>query len=291
MSAKKSKGSVDRESSREEAAFRIGNYETIFRGWLDGRARSFTLTKLCEAVGANSNSLGDSNEVLAAVRKLVIEGRVSESRTGKGADEDKLFAFLADEPAAVADIEADEVEADDEEDAGEPNDAEAPLVAEPAAFHATRYLRHTLTEAEREELRTEREEEDARIEQLTADLDSLKKQAKHVSNEIEILASKGLEKSKTIRLGWRMQDVPCEERRELDTREDSPTAGKLVMVTYRLDTQEPIDWRPLTYQERQGVLFDEAPASTPAGVEVRGNGTSNGSNGAASGHLLDEAAQ
>lgn len=184
-----------------------------------------------------------------------------------------------------------EVEPDEDPEAGEPNDAEAPARADdPGPDHLgtpTRYLRHTLTAAEREELRVEREEEDARIEQLTADLESLKKQAKHTANEIEILASKGLEKSRVIRLGWRMQDVPCEERRELDKREDSPTKDKLVMVTYRLDTFEAIDWRPLTYAERQGVLFDEAPAKTPSnGVEVRG---AHGAAMAEAAHLLSEA--
>ncbi len=225
-------------------------------------ADTYTVRELANCLDLDLTKGDNEVELRVAARRLVIDGRALEDRSA-GAFE---LLPIADQP-------------DEDPDAGEPNDAEAPADQDDEPNHfgsPTRYLRHTLTEAEREQLRTEREEEDARIEQLTADLESLKKQAKHVSNEIDILAAKGLEKSKVVRLGWRMQDVPCEERRELDGREDSPTAGQLQMVTYRLDTGEAIEWRPLTYNERQGVLFTEAPAKTPAGGEVRSNGASNG---------------
>lgn len=138
-------------------------------------------------------------------------------------------------------------------------------------YAATRYLECELTKAEIDALREEREAGDAQIDQLGRELAEVKEKAKSLQKRIDVLTEDGLTTSRKIRSGVEMRDVPCEERRELDERDDSPTKGTLVVVTYRLDTNEAIDWRELRPGERQGRLFEEAPAASPrnGGVEVR----------------------
>lgn len=144
---------------------------------------------------------------------------------------------------------------------------EQPASAQPRdPFAPTRYLECILTPAEIEAMRAQREEGDAEIDRLSLKLEGLKKEAKSVQSRIDILLEDGLQASRTIRTGVVMRDVPCEERREIDERSDSPTLGSLIVVTHRLDTDEAIDWRELRRDERQGHLFDAAAPTPSNGV-------------------------
>lgn len=159
------------------------------------------------------------------------------------------------------------VEASSDDDDEAPPSSPDPSGASPDAQHwgkPTRYLKHFLTAAEVTLIREEREQEDAEIEALKTELDSVAERAKSLKKRIEVLVEDGAEKSKRIRTGFEMRNVPCEERRGIDERADSPTLGREIVITYRLDTNEAIDWRELRGDERQGRLFDQAPAATPA---------------------------
>ena len=113
-----------------------------------------------------------------------------------------------------------------------------------------RYLSCPLTPDEIEALRTEREQEDAQIEELQADADAAQETLKKLKRQIETLQNDGMEKSKRIRTGYEMRYVPCQERRVVDD-----ATGKTIVVTYRMDTQEELERRDLRGNELQGSLF------------------------------------
>lgn len=170
------------------------------------------------------------------------------------------FKMLIDEDEHdqdAAQAEADEVVSamDDAGAADEPDD-----------FAPTRYLECTLTREEIDTIREGREDGDAEIDRLSSRLEGLKADAKSAQKRIDILLEDGLNASRKIRSGVEMRNVKCEERRELDPREDSPTRGQTIVITYRLDTKEPIDWRELRAGERQGRLFE--PSATGDTVSV-----------------------
>lgn len=195
-------------------------------------------------LGVAENAFGPLSEVL---KELEAAGRISFDH------EEQLYSLVESESEAEA--AAEDVAGTD------------PSEASPDANHwgkPTRYLKHFLTAAEITLIREEREDEDREIETLRADLDTVSERAKSLKKRIEVLIEDGAEKSKRIRTGFEMRNVPCEERRQPDPREDSPTFGREIVVTYRLDTDEAIDWRELRADERQGRLFDQAPAATPA---------------------------
>lgn len=127
----------------------------------------------------------------------------------------------------------------------------------------TRYLECVLTPDEIMRLRERRELDDVQIERVRVELAEVKERAKNLQKTIEVLVEGGLTMSRTVRDGREMRDVPCEDVREPDQRKDAPTFGDLVVVTRRLDTGEPIAWRELSAEERQGSLFDVDPADAP----------------------------
>lgn len=127
----------------------------------------------------------------------------------------------------------------------------------------TRYLDCALSKDEIDEIRVVREGQDEEIERLQAELDIKAKEVSSLRKQIESLHATGLEMSRRIRTGHEMRHVACEDRREKDAREGSSTLGQEIVVSYRLDTDEAYDWRPLSMAERQGKLWDDAPAPTP----------------------------
>jgi hypothetical protein len=117
----------------------------------------------------------------------------------------------------------------------------------------TRYLRHDLTDAEKQALRLARDERDAEIARLAeeiAKLDAAKKRAKAI---LDGHVEQNALDSRTVRDGYDHRDVECWESEE---RVD----GVLVRAVYRVDTWERIETAPLTQAERQGDLFDGAEA-------------------------------
>lgn len=164
----------------------------------------------------------------------------------------------------------------EEEDAPESEPAEAaketaaPEAPKTYEYRPTRYLLHAFTPEEINGFRADREEKDRIIDDLEADLEGLQERVKGLKKRIDTLTDEGRLLSRRVREGSEYRNVPCEERKEPDPREGEPTFGQLMMVTYRLDTNEVIEVRELKGAERQGVLFDQAPAATPAvGNEIR----------------------
>lgn len=151
---------------------------------------------------------------------------------------------------------------DEEDDEGDEGDEDE------SAKGPTRYLKKFLTKSEIDALREGREAQDEAIEKLELELAAAKKQAQSLQKRIDTMIEDGLAASKRIRVGYEMDYVRCEERREVDTREDSPTKGKTIMVTYRLDTNEAIEWRSLRADERQGKLWDDAPRADVVVINV-----------------------
>lgn len=158
-----------------------------------------------------------------------------------------------DVPEATINADADEDhEGDDEQD-----EVEAALAA--PSFSPTKYLKHFFTAEEVERFRVEREEKDATIDELQKEFDEKKEAASKLKKRIDVLQDEGMTLSRRIRNKAEMRNVQCEQRKEVDRRDDSPTKGEIVMVTYRLDTDEPIEWRVPTQRE----LFADGVAPTP----------------------------
>lgn len=244
---------------------------------------SFTLAQLIEETGCTG--------LVKALKQLCVEGRVLETKgKGKVASRFEIVPVVADGPAPGDDDDADDLEdedLDDDTDEGDDEDAEPAFVEgngasngsngkltmgdEGAGFTPTRYLKHDFTREEVDAFREEREQHDVVIEDLEKDLEEAQDKVKSLKKRIETRQEDGMALSKKIRFGSEMRSVPCEERREIDTRLALPTTGTLIMVTYRLDTDQAVDWRKLSANERQGKLWDEAPAPSPANgsLEVR----------------------
>lgn len=125
------------------------------------------------------------------------------------------------------------------------------------ASTGTRYLKCELTDDEILCLRVEREAEDEKIEDLQDELDKAAELVKSLKRRVEVLQESGAGKSRTIRLGYEWRNVPCVDRRGPDPREDA-IDGAIGVCTFRLDTDECIEWRELRADERQGALFDDA---------------------------------
>ena len=135
---------------------------------------------------------------------------------------------------------------------------------------ATRYLRHVLTDVERHERRCEREQIDARGDTIEAELEGLKKQVKQREKALDVEREQSLAISRVLRAGVEYRDVDCAEVRvpsdiivdwELpDDREHPTGALREIAITVRIDTRRAVDWRELRADERQGTLFDDAPA-------------------------------
>lgn len=243
---------------------------------IDGEARP-TLAVVCD-------DLGNCAGLREAMRELVTEGRVVKHKTGKGKE-----AVITYELLAVAD-QPDE----DPADAPGPDDGGAPIDGISASmsadgvptitvehtnggsngaagdsFHPTRYIEHVLTEDEILTMRLEVEQHHKEIDELQEELTKLSDRCKSLKKRIDTNSEDALSLSRRVRAGKEHREIECEERRELDQRPGEPTYGKQVVVTYRLDTYEPIEWRELTRAERQGSLFDPA-APTPPVNEFRG---------------------
>lgn len=127
--------------------------------------------------------------------------------------------------------------------------------------------KHVLSAEEIESERKKREAEDVLIEQLLGELKTAKSTVKAKQKEIDELLKKGRERAKWCRDGFRMMQVRVEERREYDKRPGAKP-NRLMMITYRLDTDEPIRWREPTHKELQEHMFDRA-APTPKNTQVR----------------------
>ncbi len=241
---------------------------------LDAQATP-TLATIC-------SDLGNCAGLKEAMRELVTEGRVVKHKDGKGKAAVFTYELLAvaDQPDEEPAPPYDDSFHPDQLDGGEPLDGvkgnghaksdgsngAPPISGE--SYHPTRYIEHVLTEDEILSMREEREVHDETIDELQGELDKIKERAKHLQKRIDTESEDALAISRRIRAGSEFRDVECEERKEFDQRVDQPTFGKVVMVVYRLDTNEAIEWRELTKSERQGSLFDPA-APTPPVTEVR----------------------
>lgn len=153
----------------------------------------------------------------------------------------------------------------------EPTDAEIEKakVTEPVRGYVL--LDHTFTRDEIDGLQKARLDIDITIEDLTVEWEAAKEKASELKKTIEQRQADGMSISKRIRGGAEQRQVPCEDRKEYDVRDGSPTKGKLMIVTYRLDTKEPIRWREPVGAERQRDLFDDdKPTPTPPEKKKRG---------------------
>jgi hypothetical protein len=196
---------------------------------------------------------------------------VRAARARRAAEPDDPFAGEID--GVGEDDLGDDYPDDDEltKDVDEPDDDDAPA--------GTEYLLHAFTDAEVLQKRLQREELDVHIDQLVADQKVAASEAASLRKQIEAMSKAGREITRSIKSRGEMKYVPVEPRKETSPnlpqavvdKLGHPPAGELVMVTYRLDTNEAISWRALKPIEKQGQLFDDAPAATPAGVEVRTN--------------------
>jgi uncharacterized coiled-coil protein SlyX len=182
------------------------------------------------------------------------------------------------EPLFDADDDLDEVNADaaagDEPDAGDDEDSEDDEIERALAaptFQPTRQLKHFFTREEVDAFQAKRLEGDAEIDELNKQLGEQKEAVAKLKKRVDVLEDEGMKLSRRIRDKCEMRAVSVEERKEFDIREGSETKGQLMMVTYRLDTNEPFDWRELRGNERQEVLPYDAPAKTPldGSTEVR----------------------
>lgn len=169
--------------------------------------------------------------------------------------------------------EEDEAESAPEPDHGEDDEPEEAAPLEPLKtyeYRPTRYLLHVFTPEEINSFRADGEEKDRVYDELDALLDGHKEAARALTKRMDLLHAERRALSKKVRDGSEYKNVPCEERKEIDGREAEPTFGQLMMFTYRLDTNEVIEVRELKGAERQGILFQDAPAKTPAsGNEFR----------------------
>lgn len=168
-------------------------------------------------------------------------------------DEDLL---ADDAPPAIIDTDGEVVD----ETAPEPDREHVDTQPEPEEPKRTRYLEHILTPAEIDDLREKRERQDVEIERLGAELVGAQERVKSLKTRVQALHDEGLEISKTIRSGVEWRNIECREERCPDWRRGESTFGQMGVATIRCDTYEPIEWRALTKEERQGNLFD-APAT------------------------------
>lgn len=135
-------------------------------------------------------------------------------------------------------------------------------------YRPTRYLMHIFTADEINAFRADREEKDRVIDELDRELETHQEKVRGLKKRIDELTDEGRALSRKVRDGSEYRNVACDERREPDPRPESPTHGQLMMVTRRIDTMEIVEVRELRGIERQGILFDEAPAKTPASGNV-----------------------
>lgn len=153
----------------------------------------------------------------------------------------------------------------------EPTEAEIEKakISEPVRGYVL--LPHTFTRDEIDGLQKARLDIDVTIEDLTIEWEAAKEKASELKRTIEQRQADGMAISKRIRGGAEERQIPCEDRKEYDVRDGSPTKGKLMIVTYRLDTKEPIKWREPVGSERQRDLFDDdKPVPTPPEKKKRG---------------------
>lgn len=130
----------------------------------------------------------------------------------------------------------------------------------------TRYLDCTLDGEQIAAMHELRTKLDAQIDELTLEAEGHAQMATNAKKRIKELANQTRGISKDIRENLTRRNVECEERREIDQRV-GPTQGREIAVTYRLDTNTPVDWRELRGDERQGHLFD-VPEAEPEVAEL-----------------------
>lgn len=188
----------------------------------------------------------------------------------------QLYQVPSEEPESV-EGEVDEdpsvgAEDDPEEAAADTDPAPAPKAnganghsngvaafSAPEEYRPTRYLRHVFTQTELDEFHAQRLELDREADELNEDLKPAQEKVRDLKKRIDELTDDARTLSRRERLGAEMQYVRCEERKCIDPIETADTYGRLAMVTFRLDTNEPIESRALRGAERQGSLFDPTP--------------------------------
>lgn len=195
------------------------------------------------------------------------------TKAGRRAAEPDPFAG---EPDGVAEDDLHD-EGDPDEDDDEPDAADADDQEDDDAPPGTEYLLHAFTDAEVLQKRLQRESLDEQIDQLVADQKVAASEAASLRKQIEAMSKAGREITRSIKSRGEMKYVHCEPRKERSPNLPQavveklglPPAGEMVLVTYRLDTQEAISWRALKPIEKQGQLFGDAAPTKSQGVEVR----------------------
>jgi hypothetical protein len=132
---------------------------------------------------------------------------------------------------------------------------EQAAVAPPPPLPRTRYLKCLLSEDEKAAIADELVAIHAEIEDVDQRIEAVSEQKKNLQKERDVYVERAKTKARAYRAGETHRDVPCrEEREQVDVRNGGTTKGVLVV---REDTDEPIDWRPYSINERQGDLFAE----------------------------------
>lgn len=128
----------------------------------------------------------------------------------------------------------------------------------------TRYLKVMMTRRDKRLIGDKLGKGYKKIDFLKAKLARLSERVKNVKGTIDAIheSSAALQRKKDT--GYKFEDVPCEEVIGVDPRLDAAhtNAATLGMVTRRLDTNEVIEWRTFTTEEKQGKLFDAPTMST-----------------------------
>ncbi|HEV8462114.1 MAG TPA: hypothetical protein VGQ38_15550 [Gaiellaceae bacterium] len=136
-----------------------------------------------------------------------------------------------------------------------PAEPEQAAVAPPPPLPRTRYLKCLLSDDEKAALADELVAIHAEIEDVDQRIEAVSEQKKNLQKERDVYVERAKTKARAYRAGETHRDVPCrEERDQVDVRNGGTTKGVLVI---REDTDEPIDWRPYSINERQGDLFAE----------------------------------
>lgn len=118
----------------------------------------------------------------------------------------------------------------------------------------TRYLERVLRFDEIQDMREEREQNDAEIDKMAARLAGLKEDVKDLQKRIEASGIEGRELSRKIVRGKIEDDVHVSVT-------ETKIEGAWWEIIHRLDTMEEVERKELPNHKRQGDLFDASDAA------------------------------
>lgn len=118
----------------------------------------------------------------------------------------------------------------------------------------TRYLERVLRFDEIQDMREEREQNDAEIDKMAARLAGLKEDVKDLQKRIEASGIEGRELSRKVLRGKTDDDVHVSVT-------ETKIEGAWWEIIHRLDTGEEVERKELPNHKRQGDLFDASDAA------------------------------